>query len=76
MSQLRTHPIRTLGGLLVLALALFMLSASGQPGTYWEDGPEWLGAICWFAWLIVALVFLVAAGYSVVRSVTRNRTTS
>ena len=31
--------------LLVAAVVLFVLSASGQPGTYWAGGPELIGTI-------------------------------
>ncbi|HEY3528767.1 MAG TPA: hypothetical protein VGK78_06415 [Nocardioides sp.] len=72
--QLTTHPIRSLGVLLVLAFGFFMLSASGQSGTFWENGPGWLGTIGWFAFLLTALAFLVAAGYVAVHSARRRRT--
>jgi hypothetical protein len=72
--QLTTHPIRTLAGLLVLAFGLFQLSASGQPGTYWENGPGWLGGIAWILFLLTTLTFLVSAGYLAVRTVRARRT--
>jgi hypothetical protein len=65
--QLVNHPVRSLATLLVLAFGFFMLSASGQSGTYWEDGPAWLGSIGWICFLLSALTFLVATGYVVVR---------
>jgi hypothetical protein len=76
MNQLRNHPLRTLGGLLVLAFALFQISASGQPGTYWESGPGWLGNIAWFGFLVAALAFLVCGIYTVVRVASRGRRTA
>lgn len=73
MSHLHNHPLRTLAALLVLALVLFLISASGQSGTFWSDGPSWLGTIGWFGFLITALVFVLAAIYSVARAVRRPR---
>lgn len=71
--QLTTHPIRSLAVLLVLAFGFFQLSASGQSGTYWENGPGWLGSTGWILFLITALTFVVSAVYLVVRR-TRRRT--
>jgi protein-S-isoprenylcysteine O-methyltransferase Ste14 len=65
--QLVNHPVRSLATLLVLAFGFFMLSASGQHGTFWEDGPTWLGSTGWILFLVTALTFLVATGYVVVR---------
>lgn len=73
MRQLDQHPFRSLGGLLVLAFVLFMLSASGQPGTYWSDGPGWLGEICWFAWMIAFLAFVGAGITTLVRRLSGRR---
>jgi uncharacterized protein involved in cysteine biosynthesis len=70
--QLVKHPITSLAALLVLAFGFFMLSASGQSGTYWEDGPAWLGSIGWICFLLSALTFLVTAGYLLVRRVRRR----
>lgn len=72
--QLVNHPIRTLAVLLVLAFGFFQLSASGQPGTYWQNGPSWLGSTGWILFLVCALAFLVSAGYLVVRRVRTRRT--
>jgi hypothetical protein len=72
LRPLHNHPLRTLAAMLLLALALFLLSASGAPGTYWSDGPVWLGTVCWFGWMIVFLLFVVTAAYSMVRSVVRR----
>jgi len=47
--------------LLAVGVVLFVLSASGQPGGYWEGGPSWLGTISWFGFLI-CLLLLVGSG--------------
>jgi hypothetical protein len=75
MRQLQTHLLRTLAALLLLAFGFFMLSASGQDGAGWEDGPTWLGNLGWFAFLITALAFVVAGVYTLVRR-TRSRRTA
>lgn len=46
--------------LLGAAVALFFLSASGQPDTFWSSGPSWIGAIGWFGFLICALLLIVS----------------
>jgi protein-S-isoprenylcysteine O-methyltransferase Ste14 len=46
--------------LLVAAVVLFVLSASGQPDTYWASGPELIGIIGWFGFLICALLLIVS----------------
>jgi len=70
--QLTDHPIRSLAALLVLAFGFFQLSASGQPGTYWENGPGWLGSMGWILFLLTALTFIVSAVYLVVRRARRR----
>jgi hypothetical protein len=70
--QLLTHPVTSLAAMLVLAFGFFMLSASGQSGTFWENGPSWLGTIGWFCFLLTALTFLVSTGYVVVRRARRT----
>jgi uncharacterized membrane protein YhaH (DUF805 family) len=72
LHRLVQHPIASLGAMLVLAFGFFMLSASGQSGTFWEDGPAWLGSIGWICFLLTALTFVVSAAYLVVRR-TRDR---
>lgn len=67
--QINDHPVRTLAILLVLAFGFFNLSAAGQPGTYWSDGPAWLGNPSWFLFLACALAFLVIGALTVVRIV-------
>ena len=46
--------------LAVAAVALFFLSASGHPGSYWENGPVWLGDIGWYGMLICVLLLIVS----------------
>jgi hypothetical protein len=67
------HPTRksTLA-LFAAAVVLFILSASGQPDTFWASGPSWIGAIGWFGFLICALL-LVASGLFAVTSSIRHR---
>jgi hypothetical protein len=72
--QLVDHPIRTLAALLVLAFGFFMLSASGQSGTYWENGPAWVGSTGWILFLLTALAFVVSAVYLAVRRSRARRT--
>jgi hypothetical protein len=45
--------------LLVAGAVLFVLSASGQPDTYWASGPSWLGFIGWFGFMGCVLLLLV-----------------
>lgn len=72
--QLVDHPIRTLATQLALAFGFFMLSASGQSGTFWENGPTWLGSAGWILFLLTALGFLVSLIYLVVRRSRARRT--
>jgi len=61
------HPTRrSTVVLLAAAIVFFVLSASGQPGQYWESGPEWLGLISWFGFLICALLLIVSGLYALV----------
>jgi hypothetical protein len=71
--QINDHPVRTLAVLLVLAFGFFNLSAAGQPGTDWENGPAWVGNPSWFLFLACALAFIVIGVLTVVR-VVRGRT--
>ncbi|MBO0846395.1 MAG: hypothetical protein J2P22_13370 [Nocardioides sp.] len=71
--QLVDHPIRTLATQLALAFG-FMLSASGQSGTFWENGRTWLGSTGWILFLLTALGFLVSLIYLVVRRSRARRT--
>lgn len=70
---LRTHPLPVLGGLLVLAFVLFMLSGipvlkDAQHGWYLV-----LGDICWFGFLLSALAFVVGGVYTFVHRARRPR---
>ena len=56
-------------GLFVAAVVLFVLSASGQPDTYWASGPSWIGAIGWFGFMGCALLLIVSGLYAVVASI-------
>jgi hypothetical protein len=74
MQQLRNHPLRTLGVLLGIAFVLFMLS--GIPA--FKNAKGWniqdvLGYVCWFGFVICALLFLVAGAYTVVRTLRGRR---
>jgi predicted transporter len=52
--------------LLVAAVVLFLLSASGQADTYWASGPSWVGMIGWFGFLISALLLIVSGLFAAV----------
>ena len=52
--------------LLVAGVVLFALSASGQPGSYWQSGPSWLGTIGWIGFLICVLLLVVSGAYLLV----------
>ncbi|MBB2894508.1 hypothetical protein [Flexivirga oryzae] len=76
MTQLREHPGRTLGALLAVAFVLFM--GSGVPA--WKDATHGvdlvLGDICWFGFMLTALVFLIAGAYTLARAASRTRRVS
>ncbi len=74
MRQLDRHPIRYLGGLLVLAFALFMFS--GIPTLKDATSGVWLivGDITWFGFLLAGLIFVVAGLAVVVRRLGHRRT--
>lgn len=67
------HPYRSLGAVLAAAVVFFLLSASGQPDGFWEDGPSWLGGIGWSMFLILLLVFVGLAIYLAVARIARSR---
>ena len=73
MNTLRHHPFRVLGTLLAAAICCFLLSASGQSGSFWSSGPGWLGAIGWFAFVALLLGFVAAAVYASASAVLRRR---
>ncbi len=67
------HPTRTSTLVLLAAgVILFVLSASGQPDTYWASGPSWIGAIGWFGFLICALLLIVSAAFALVSRIRRR----
>jgi protein-S-isoprenylcysteine O-methyltransferase Ste14 len=67
------HPTRTSTlALLVAAVVLFVLSASGQPDTFWASGPSWIGDIGWFGFMGCVLLLLVSGLYLVASQI-RNR---
>lgn len=74
MRQLDRHPLRYLGGLLVLAFVLFTLS--GIPTIKDATSGAWLivGDITWFGFLLTALTFIVVGLVVVVRRLGRRRT--
>ena len=67
------HPTRksTLA-LFVAAVVLFILSASGQPNQYWENGPSWLGYVGWFGFLGCLLLLIVSGLWAVVSRFRRH----
>ena len=59
---------------LVVGAILFPLGMVGQEdGGLWEDGPEWIGAVGWFGFLLCVLLLLVIAVVAVARNVTSHR---
>jgi hypothetical protein len=58
--------------LLAAAVVLFVLSASGQPDTYWAGGPELVGIIGWFGFLACALLLVVSGLIALVSSIRRR----
>ncbi len=64
------HPTRkSTPVLLVAAVILFVLSASGQPDTYWAERPGMVGAIGWFGFLVCALLLIVSGLWALVSSI-------
>jgi ribose/xylose/arabinose/galactoside ABC-type transport system permease subunit len=61
------HPtLRSTLVLLVAAVGLFLLSASGQDSSYWQSGPEWLGSIGWIGFLLCVLLLIVSGIFALV----------
>jgi len=58
--------------LFVAGVVLFLISASGQNGTYWESGPSWLGTIGWIGFLICVLLLIVSGIYAIVSRMRRH----
>jgi hypothetical protein len=71
--MIKRHPFRSLGGVLVAAVVFFLLSASGQNDTFWENGPTWLGSIAWVCFGISLLVFIALAIYLAVVKLAQRR---
>jgi hypothetical protein len=61
------HPtLKSTLELVVVAVVLFVLSASGPDSRFWASGPMWLGYIGWFGFLISVLLIVAAGLYMVV----------
>jgi hypothetical protein len=75
VTTLHEHPLRALGVIFASAVGCFLLSASGQAGSFWSSGPAWLGAIGWLAFLALLLVLVLSAGYAITVAARRRRTT-
>jgi uncharacterized membrane protein YhaH (DUF805 family) len=52
--------------LFVAGAVLFVLSASGQPNSFWKSGPSLLGWIGWIGFLICLLLLVVSGLYMIV----------
>jgi|HubBroStandDraft_4_1064222.scaffolds.fasta_scaffold289745_1 drug/metabolite transporter (DMT)-like permease len=71
--MIKSHPLRSLGGVAVIAAVLFLLSSSGN-SSFWKNGPGWLGSVGWFGFLLAVLGLIVLAVYlSVARLRHRTR---
>jgi hypothetical protein len=73
MSMLQRSPGRVLLALFGAMVVLFLLSASGQDGSFWKNGPGWLGAIGWFGFLLTTLAMIATLVYLGVRTARRRR---
>lgn len=73
MRYFREHPLRVLGGLLLLAFVLFNLS--GIPTLrYAKHGwAVWVGNVTWAGFCLAALAFLVLGVVALVRAAARRR---
>lgn len=58
--------MKSMLSLIVAAVVLFLLSASGQTGQYWESGPQWLGATGWYGFLICLLLLIASGVYAII----------
>lgn len=61
MRHLRTHPLRVLATLLVVAFALFLSSGIPRYRDATAGADAVVGDILWFGFLIAALLFVVSA---------------
>jgi hypothetical protein len=71
--MLRTHPVRVLVAVAVLAVALLLLSAPGADAT--SGAWYYISAFGWFGFVLTTLVFLVLAVMAIVNRL-RHRTTA
>lgn len=67
------HPYRAVLTVVGAMVALFLLSASGQPDGFWSGGPSWLGTLGWGGFLVATAALLVLCGYLAVRRLTSAR---
>jgi hypothetical protein len=67
------HPARSLLTVVGAMVVSFLLSASGQPDTFWASGPAWLGAIAWAGFIVATIVFLGLCGFLAVRRLAGGR---
>ena len=59
----------------VVGAILFPVGTVGQnDGGLWADGPDWIGAIGWFGFLICLLLLVVIGVVALARTVTSRRT--
>jgi len=67
LQEVLVHPtLRSTLALVVAAVVLFVLSASGQDNQFWASGPSWLGYVGWFGFLTCLLLLVVSGLYMVV----------
>ncbi len=71
--MLRTHPIRVLATVAVVAIALLFLSAPGADST--SGAWYYISAFGWFGFLLMTLAFLVLAVIAVTNRL-RQRTSA
>jgi len=58
------HPtLKSTLALFAAAVALFLLSPSGQDSGYWQSGPSWLGNIAWYSFMVCVLLLVVSGIY-------------
>ncbi|GGB44821.1 hypothetical protein GCM10011492_39880 [Flexivirga endophytica] len=76
MRQLREHPLTTLGGLLAVAFVLFMCSGIPALKNAHHGTNLVLGNICWFGFLLTALVFVIAGVYTLAHRTGHARSAS
>ena len=67
------HPYRAVLTVVGAMMALFLLSASGQPDGFWSGGPSWLGALGWGGFLVATAALLGLCGYLAMHRLIRDR---